>query len=43
MPFAGSLWLRVALQAYNGIEQCAPLGDALEQALASLSHAPAMS
>jgi isopenicillin-N epimerase len=43
MPFAGSLWLRVALQAYNDIEQCAPLGDALEQALASLSHAPAMS
>ena len=37
MPFAGALWCRVAIQAYNGPEQCAPLGDALQEALASLA------
>jgi isopenicillin-N epimerase len=37
MPFAGTLWCRVAIQAYNSFEQCPPLGDALEEALASLA------
>jgi isopenicillin-N epimerase len=34
MPFAGALWCRIAIQAYNSLEACAPLGDALEAALA---------
>lgn len=37
MPFAGALWCRIAIQAYNSPQECAPLADALEAALASLA------
>jgi isopenicillin-N epimerase len=39
MPFAGALWCRIAIQAYNSEDEVGPLGDALEAAIAALTQA----
>jgi isopenicillin-N epimerase len=38
MPFAGALWCRIAIQAYNSEDEMGPLGDALEAAIAAMTE-----
>ena len=37
MPIAGAFWCRISIQAYNSVEECDPLGDALKAANAALA------
>ncbi|MEM9429059.1 MAG: aminotransferase class V-fold PLP-dependent enzyme [Pseudomonadota bacterium] len=36
MPFAGTFWTRISVQAYNTAEECAAVGPILEEGLAAL-------
>jgi len=37
MPFAGALWLRVSVQAYNDLDECLAVGPMVEQGIEHLS------